>query len=294
MSIVAQLIVNGLIAGAIYALIATGFSLIYNIKKLFHIAHGAVYTVSAFIGYTFVVLLDLNLVASVALTLIIAAILGILTDKIVYRPLRSQKHNEMPLLLASFGVFILLESLVLLFFGADVKTFGFPITQGYDIFGAIITKIQIIILAVAIASFILLQLFLKRTRLGKALRSVSDNKEIASTLGINVEKTTMVTFAIGSVLAGVAGILIGIEQNLEPSMGFIAILKGFTAAIIGGLGNVSASVLGGFLLGIVENLGIWYLPSGYKDAIAFIILIIFLIFRPRGLLGVKTREESGG
>ena len=139
-----------------------------------------------------------------------------------------------------------------------------------------------------------MQLFLKKTTLGKALRAVSDNKEIASTLGINTEKITMITFAIGSALAAVAGILIGIEQNLEPSMGFMAILKGFTAAIIGGLGNIQASVLGGFFLGIIENLGIWFLPSGYKDAIAFVILILFLLYRPYGLFGMKTREEIAG
>lgn len=292
--ILPQLIVNGIIAGSIYALIASGFSLIYNIQKFFHIAHGAVYLVSAFIAYSFFTYLGLNLILSLIVTMMIAAFIGIAIDQVFYKPLRKQKGKEIGLLLVSFGVFILLESIILLIFGAEIRTFGLPITKGYEIFGAIITKMQIIILIVSFVLMVALYIFLKKTKTGKALRAVADDKDVASTLGINIEKATMVVFGIGSALAATAGVLIAMEQNLEHSMGFMALLKGVTASIVGGIGNVPASMLGGYFLGLVENLGIWYLPSGYKDAIAFIILIIFLLFKPKGLFGIKTREEVAG
>ena len=134
----------------------------------------------------------------------------------------------------------------------------------------------------------------KQTKVGKALRATADNETIASTMGINVKLMTFLTTGIGSGLAGLAGILVALEQNLEHSMGLSAVLKGLTAAIIGGIGNVPAAILGGYLIGLAENLGIWYLPSGYKDAIAFAVLIIFLLFRPQGFLGIKRREETSG
>lgn len=286
-----QLLINGLIAGSIYALVASGFSLIYNQQKFLHIAHGGVYVVSAFLAWFFVTQLSIHIVPAFIITLLIAMGLGVLIDRIVYQPLKRKGENEFALLLASFGVFIFLESFILLVFGADVKSFGFPITKGYEFFGAIITPVQIIILLVSIAVFILLQVFLKKTRTGKALRAASDNKEIASSLGINIDKVAIITFALGSALAATAGILVGVEQNLEHTMGLMAIIKGLVAMVIGGVGNTGAAIFGGFFLGIAENFGIWYIPSGWKDAISFVILIIFLLLRPKGIFGAKRREE---
>ncbi|MFH1752416.1 MAG: branched-chain amino acid ABC transporter permease [archaeon] len=293
MSIVLQLLINGLIAGSIYALVASGFSLVYNIQKFFHIAHGAIFVVSAFLAYTFNIILGLPLWSSIILTIIAAAFIGILVDFLVYKPLRKNKNPELALFLVSFGVFIFIQSLVLLFFGAEVRSFGLPVEKGMDFFGAIITPLQVVIIVVSLVSLVLLYVFLKKTKLGKALRAMADDKETASTLGINVEKLTILTFGLSSSLAAVAGILVGLEQHLEQAMGFMAILKGITAAIIGGIGNVPASIIGGYFLGIVENYGIWFLPSGYKDAIAFVILILFLLFRPRGLFGTKKRKDVG-
>tara|TARA_Y100000034_G_C6906717_1_gene421038 strand:+ start:1258 stop:2139 length:882 start_codon:yes stop_codon:yes gene_type:complete len=292
--VLSQLIVNGIVAGSIYALMASSFSLIFNIIKFMDLSPGALFVVSAFLAYTFNVVFGFNFFISLIITLVLVAFIAVFINKIVYRPLRRRKANNFILLLASFGVFLFVTGLILLIFGAEVKTFGLPITRGFDIFGAIITKTQIILICASLVLFLVLQLFMRGTKLGKAMRAIADDRQVASTLGINTEKTMTITFVIASLLAGVAGVLVALEQNLEHAMGLGVILKGLTASVVGGIGNVPAALIGGFLIGIIENIGIWFLPSGWKDAIAFIILIIFLIFRPRGLFGVKTREETSG
>jgi branched-chain amino acid transport system permease protein len=192
------------------------------------------------------------------------------------------------LLIASFALLILSESLILLFFGADVKTIGFiEVSKGLEISGAVITPLQIVIVIGAFLFLFLLFVFMKRTTIGKAMRAVSDNKDVAEIVGISSERIYNWSFVSGSALAGIAAILVGLEQNLKPMMGTDLMVKGFTAAIIGGIGSVPGAIFGSFLLGFSENYGIWFLPSGYKDAIAFIILFIFLIFRPQGILGIK-------
>jgi branched-subunit amino acid ABC-type transport system permease component len=287
-----QIIINGIIAGAIYALIASGFSLIYNLHKFIHIAHGGVYAFSAFVAWFLVAQVGLWIPLAFAATLVIAMFLGILIDRIVYKPLREKGNDQLTLLIASFGVFIFLESLVLLVFGSDIKNFGLPVSKGFEAFGAIITPIQVVILVTSIIIFILLQVFLKKTKTGKALRAASDNKDIASSIGIDVDKLTILAFAIGSALAATAGIMVGMEYNLVHNMGFMAIIQGATASIIGGIGNVAAAVFGGFLLGLAENVGTWFLPSGMRDAISFVILIIFLLFKPQGFFGMRRRGEK--
>jgi len=283
-----QLLANGLIAGAIYALIAAGFSLIYSTCKFVHFAHGATIAVAAYILYSLFSLLGINFWLSIILTIILTAGFGWLVNKIVYEKLRKRKASNVILLIASVALLILFESLILLFFGADVKTIGFiKIAKGWEFLGAIITPLQIIIILSSLILFVLLYFFTKRTRIGKAMRAVADNKDVAEIVGISAKKIYAWSFVVGSAIAGVAGVLVGLEQNLEPMMGMNLMIKGFTGAIIGGVGSVPGAILGSFLLGLAENFGIWFLPSGYKNAIAFIILFIFLIFRPQGILGRK-------
>jgi len=284
-----QLLINGLIAGAIYALVASGFSLIYSICKFVHFAHGAVIAVAAYILYALFSLLGMNFWLAVILTIILISIFGSVMN-IIYKQLRKRKASNVILLIASFALLILIESLILLFFGADVKTIGFiKIAKGLEILGAIITPLQIFIVISSFILFALLFFLMKRTKIGKAMRAVSDNKDVAEIVGISSEKIYMWAFIIGSAIAGIGGILIALEQNLEPMMGTHLIIKGFTAAIIGGIGNIPGAILGAFLLGFSENFGIWFLPSGYKDAIAFVILFIFLLFRPQGILGIRKK-----
>ena len=286
-----QLLINGLIAGAIYALVASGFSLIYSVCKFVHFAHGAMIAFSAYFLYFLFSMFGLNFGFSVVLSIIFASLLGFLTNQVVYRQLRKRKTSNVILLIAGFALLIIFESLILLLFGADVKTIGYiKISKGIEIFKAIITPLQIVIIIVSIILLFLLFLFMKKTKIGKAMRAVADNKDVAEVLGISSEKIYNWSFIIGSAIAGIAGILVGLEQNLEPTMGTNLMIKGFTAAIIGGIDSVPGSILGSFLLGLVENFGIWLLPSGYKDAIAFIILFIFLLFKPQGILGIKKKD----
>ena len=289
MAIAVQLILNGIIAGAIYALVASGFSLIYSVTKFMHFAHGAVLALGAYFMYTFAVASGMHFWLAVLLTIAFSGIAGALLNFGVYLPLRKRKASAAVLLIASIALMTFLNALVLGIWGADVKTIPTR-NPVFDVLGARVTFIQIIIIAVSAVLLLGLWLLMKKTTLGKAMRAVADNNEVAQTVGINPERIYTYTFIIGSVLAGVAGILIGIEQNLYPQMGVSLIIKGFTGAVIGSLVSVPGSVLGSLILGLAENIGIWWLPSGYKDAIAFVLLFIFLLFKPSGLLGYKVRE----
>ncbi len=287
-----QLLINSLIAGAIYALVASGFSLIYSTCKFVHFAHGATIAFSAYFLYFLFSDLGLSFGLSVIFTIIFASLLGWLMDKVVYKKLRQRKASKVILLMTSFALLIFFESLILMLFGADVKTIGYvKIARGFDFLGAIITPLQIVIIAVSLVLLVLLYFFMKRTKIGKAMRAVADNKEVAEVVGIPAENIYSWAFIVGSAIAGIAAILVGLEQNLEPMMGTNLMIKGFTGAIIGGIGSVPGAVLGSFLLGFAENFGIWFLPSGYKDAIAFAILFIFLLFRHQGILGIGRNSK---
>ena len=289
-SIVPQLLLNGIIAGAIYALVASGFSLIYSVTKFMHFAHGAVLATGAYFLFLFSSILGWHPVISIVLTLIAACCVGLGMDWLVYRPLRNRKASSAVLLIASIALMILVNSTLLLIFGANVKTL--PLAKYNPVYNFLtmrITTIQIIIILVALILLLFLWWLMKKTRLGKAMRAIADNKDVAQTVGINPENVYFATFLLGSFLAGIAGIMIGLEQNLFPQMGVSLIIKGFTGAVIGDISVVHGSVLGSFVLGIVENIGIWFLPSGYKDAIAFVLLFLFLLIRPQGLLGKKGR-----
>ncbi len=287
-----QLLINGIIAGAIYALVASGFSLIYSINKFVHFAHGGVIALSAYFFFWLFSQLELNFYFSVLLTIVFSALLGYILNKIFFKPLRAKKSSSSVLLIASVAILILLESLPLLFFGADIKVINFiKNNQGIEFFGAIITPLQIAIILVSVILFFVLFVFMKKTKIGKAMRAVADNKDVAEIIGISSEKIYSWSFIIGSAIAGCAAILISLEQNLTPTMGTNLMIKGFTGAIIGGIANVPGAILGSFLLGIVENFGIWFIPSGYKGAIAFILLFIFLLFRPQGISGIKNNKK---
>ncbi len=198
----------------------------------------------------------------------------------------------MVFLIASFGIFIFIQNLLQLLYGAQILTLRTgPVVEGYQILSAVITPIQILILVVSLVSLMGLWVLVQKTKTGKAIRAVADDPIGASVSGIYPEKVILYAFGIGSALAGMAGILISLETNIEPTMGMNAILKGIIASIIGGIGSIPGAVLGGFFLGIVENLGIWKIQAGWKDTIAFAVLIIFLLLRPEGILGKKDDKE---
>lgn len=287
-----QLVINGIIVGAIYSLIALGFTVIYRTVKFFHFAHGVVYAAGAYIAYTFAISLGINPVISFFLAAILAGVIGVLIDRLVYKPLRKRKAPNLVFLIASFGIFIFIQNLLQLIYGAQILTIRTgPVKEGHHLLGAVITDTQILILAASAALCFGLWLFVKKTKLGKAMRAVADDRIAASAVGINPERIILAAFAIGSALAGAAGILISLETNIEPTMGMNAILKGIIASIIGGIGSIPGAMFGGLFLGIAENLGIWKISAGWKDCIAFVILIVFLLFRPGGIMGVKSGGE---
>jgi branched-chain amino acid transport system permease protein len=286
--VITQLIANSLIIGSIYALVACGFSLIYSTNKFMHFAHGVTVVIGGYLLYTFFTLLHLPFYLASIVSVILTGLFGVLSYRVIYLPLKNKGSSNAILLMASIGIVILFENVIQLVFGADIKTIGYlDVAKGMDIFGASVTPLQIVIFIIAVVLFVVLYLFMSKTKLGRNMRAVADNSELARIIGINDKRISDYSFFIGSCLAGVAGILVALEQNLFPAMGLGLIIKGFTGAIIGGINFIPGAILGSFILGVAENFGIWYLPSGYKDAIAFGLLFLFLLFKPNGLFGIK-------
>ena len=287
MSLFLQLTINGLIAGSIYALVASGFSLIYKTNRFMHFAHGISITVAGYILFQLFSLWNIPFYLSAILTILLAGLFGVFMYEVVYVPLQKRKASNVILLIASIGLLTLFQNVVQLRWGASVRTIGYiEVSRGMDFFGASITPLQVVIIVTSAIVLLGLWIFMKYTKLGRNIRAVSDNPELSEIVGISVKKVARYSFFIGSAIAGIGGVLIGLEQNLVPTMGTTLIVKGFTGAVIGGITSVPGSVFGSYLLGLVENYGIWYLPSGYKDAIAFVLLFVFLLIKPTGLFGV--------
>lgn len=289
MSLLAQLLVNGLVAGGIYALVAVGYTMVYGVLKFINFAHGELVMLGAFVTYTLAVPVGLGLLPAFLLAVPLVALVGVVIERAAYRPLR--RASRLAPLITAIGVSILLQSLAILLWGPEIRSFSVGAVRGMELFGATITPIQLLIVLASIALMGLLHLLVESTKMGKAMRATADSLETASVVGIDTDRVIAWVFALGSALACVAGVLIAMEENMEPTMGTLIGIKAFTAAVVGGIGNIKGAMVGGFLIGIVENLGIWKLPAGYKDAIAFVILMGVLLFRPTGLFGEKLEEE---
>ncbi len=285
MDILPQLILNSIIAGAIYMMVALGFNLIYGTVKFFDLGYGALTTVGGYMVFLFYKKLGLDLSLSIALGILITGCIGYLINKVIYKKLRDRKASNMVLLVASLGVLTVLQAIIAMIFSSQFQTLS---TGGesrvFEIFGAVITQVQLIILVSGLLIALILSIVLKKTLFGKAINAVADDEEVAKIVGINTNKIIGKVFFIGSMIAGLAGILIGFDTGIQPTMGMPLLLKGVIASIIGGIGNIYGGVLGAFLLGFVENFGIWKISGEWKDAIAFGLLIIFLLFRPQGIL----------
>ncbi len=292
MDIFLQLLINGLVIGSIYALVASGFSLIYSTNKFVHFAHGGVIVLSSYFLYWISAVLEWDFYFASFLTILFATLLGYCLNKIFYQPLRDRKASNSVLLVASVAILFLFQSLALLLFGANVKTIALPLSNhSINIGGAFITPLQIVIILISILLFLALRLLMRRTKIGKAMRAVADNKEVAEILGISSERIYDTSFAIGSAIAGIAAILVSLEQNITPLMGTSLIIKGFTGSVIGGIGSVPGAIVGSLFLGLAENFGTWFVSAGFKDAIAFILLFLFLLIKPQGLFGNKNNQK---
>ena len=286
MDIVIQIALNAVIAGAIYTLVALGFNLIYGTARFFDLGYGALTVVGGYSVFYFYKLLGLDIITSIILGVLVAGALGFIIEKIVYRRLRARKASSTILLVASLGVLTIVQAIVAIIFSSQFQTLSRNIGEQrtFDIFGGIITQTQTFILGAGLAIMIVIGLVLKYTLFGKAVRAVSDDEEVAKVVGVNSERIMGWVFFIGSAIAGLAGIAVGFDTGIEPTMGMSLLLKGVIAAIIGGIGNIYGGVLGAFFLAVIENLGAWQFSGEWKDAIAFGVLIVFLLFRPQGIL----------
>lgn len=281
-----QLLANGLIAGAIYALIAAGFSLVYSTNRFIHFAHGAVVTASAYFLFALVEA-GIGLLFSFIAMLAFAALIGFVMNRFFYRPLREKKSSAAVLLIASIGLMIVVENLVLAAFGPTIRSFSFiTVQEGMNIAGAYITPLQVFILAAAALLLLGLHLLMQKTMLGKKMRAVADHPELSSIQGISHERIYTYTFVLGSIIGGIGGALVSFESNLFHTMGTQLMVKAFAGSVMGGISSVPGAVIGSLLLGLLENLGILFLPSAWKDAIAFSLLFIFILLRPQGLFGI--------
>lgn len=287
-----QLIANGMIVGSIYGLVALGFGLIYSTTRFFHFAHAAIFTVGAYLTYSGW-LLGLSLTAAIPLAIGGAAILGSLLEVGVYRPLRRNGASSLVLLLASLGLLIIIQNAISLIFGDDTKTMrGSVVAEGLSVFGAIVTPIQITTIAVSVLLSALCWFFIGYSSKGKRISAVANDPELSRIVGIDSDGVILLAVALGSALAAVAAIFIALDTDMTPMMGFSALLMGVAAAIVGGIGSIPGSMLGGLLIGLAQHLGVWKLPTQWQDAIVFLILILFLLLRPQGFLGKPLRRAT--
>lgn len=284
MGFLSQSILNGVLAGCIYALFAMGLTLVYGVLNFVNFAHGELLMWGAYFLYLLMAKpIGLPLVIALIPALFLTVLLGLATDRVVFRPLR--RANRATLLIAALGLSFFLRNGAQLFWGAEIRTYGFEIKRGYRISGISITANQVAIVLTSIACVIFLYLLFHRSRLGKSMRAISDNLELARVVGIHSKQAIRATWIIASALAGIGGILLALDTNLHPSMGLINLVKAFAATLLGGVGNLWGALLGGLLIGLAENLGVLILSPGYKDAIAFGIMILMLLIRPSVLLG---------
>jgi branched-chain amino acid transport system permease protein len=292
-----QQLINGLSLGSIYALIALGYTMVYGILKLINFAHGEIFMLGAFSGYYLAKTLGVDspsipmALIILLLTMMITATIGVIIEKLAYKPLRNS--SKLTVLITAIGVSLFLQYSGQLVFGADPKSFPTIIENvSFNILGATIGSNQIVVLISTLILMFVLRIIVMNTKMGIAVRAVSNNLTAAALMGINNNNVISFTFIIGSSLAGAAGILYSINYpSIDPLMGMLPGLKAFIAAVLGGIGNFPGAFVGGLIIGLVETFTVGYLSPTYRDAIAFAILILILLIKPTGLFGKKDVEK---
>ncbi len=286
-----QQLVNGISLGSIYALVALGYTMVYGIIKLINFAHGDIYMIGAYVGFAATAYLGVGFIPSLIIAMAACAILGVTIEKVAYKPLRNS--TRIAVLITAIGISLLLEYVMMYFVGAQVRSYPRLLSDTLLNLGSIIISTQqIYIIVTSIVLMIFLQYVVKKTKVGKAMRAVSADKDAAQLMGIKVDSTISFTFAIGSALAGAGGVLVGVYYNsIDPLMGMMPGLKAFVAAVFGGIGSIPGAMIGGLSIGVIETLVSGYGSSMYRDAAVFAFLIVILILKPSGLLGKNTKEK---
>lgn len=298
-----QQLVNGIVVGAVYALIALGYTLVYGILQLINFAHGEIYMIGAYVGIAVLSVLGtmgitqssiaISIVLVFLIPMVYCAAYGVTLERVAYRPLRNAPRLSP--LISAIGMSLFLQNYVQVAQGARDKAFPNLLNLGsFTVLGAHVSGLQIFILFTAMGMMAALQLFIQKTRMGKAMRATAQDRTMAALVGINVNRVIAATFAIGSALAAVAGVMVGMYYGLvNHYIGFVAGIKAFTAAVLGGIGNVTGAFIGGFLLALLESFWAGYVSAIYKDVFAFAVLVVVLIFRPQGLFGGSTHVDRG-
>jgi len=292
-----QQLINGLTLGLIYAMIAVGYTMVYGVIELINFAHGEVYMLGAFYCVTFITMLGLPFYAAIILAVVCCALTGILIERVAYRPLRSA--HRLAVLITAIGMSIFLQNLAMIIWGSRPRPFVQDAVPRYlkdtalTMGDVTLSWLHVFIFAVTVAMMLGLNLIIKRTRIGTAMRALSQNRIAAQLQGVNVDRVISFTFALGSGMGAVAGILVAVYYNaLYTTMGYVAGVKAFSAAVLGGIGSVPGAMLGGIVLGVAESLGAGYVSSLYRDGIAYAVLIAVIIFRPSGILGKAVVDKA--
>jgi branched-chain amino acid transport system permease protein len=307
MEVLVQQIVNGLVLGSVYALVALGYTMVYGIINLINFAHGEVLMVGALTSWTVVVALQdsglpgwLVMLISLAAAIVVCAALNFVIEKVAYRPLRNAPR--LAPLITAMGVSLLLQTLAMIIWKPSYKPYPLLLPDdAYEVFGAVVNTTQILIIVVTAAALAALMLLVNRTKLGRAMRATAENPRVAALMGVRPDLVISATFIIGAALAALAGVMYAANYgSVHHTMGFLPGIKAFTAAVFGGIGNLAGAMLGGVLLGLIESLGAGYigaltggvLGSHYQDIFAFIVLILVLTLRPQGLLGERVADRA--
>ncbi len=295
-SLFLQQLVNGITLGGVYALIAVGYTMVYGVIQLINFAHGEIYMLGAFLAYTMVTVLGIPFFAAFILTILICACFGVILDFVAYRPLR--KAPRLAALITAIGMSIFLQNLALMIWGSQIKSYPrdmFPaifLKPALSIGDVSMTWIQVFMLSITALFMVILHLIIHKTKIGTAMRAISQDKTTSALMGIGVNRVIAFTFAIGSAMGGMAGVLVGLYYNaIFPTMGYIAGIKAFAAAVLGGIGSVPGAMLGGGVLGIAEVMGAGYISSEYRDGISYAVMIAVILFKPSGLIGRQIGEK---
>jgi len=292
MSLLWQLILNGLIISAVYSLSALGLSLVYNTSKVFHVAHAGFFTVSVYLFYVFYKVLNFNFFVSLLLCFVSISLLAMFVEQVLYYPLYKRRASNGIKLIVSLGIYIIMVNIIALIFGNEVKVLYSGIEKSYSFLGLVITRIQIFQFIFGLTFSLGTILFLRFSVLGKAIRAVKENPQLAEVVGVDIRLVRFVVLVMGSLLVGICSILVGFDVGFDPWGGMSVFLFSAVAMIVGGIDSFEGSILGSFLLGVLKSVVLWKVSSRWGDTVVFIVLIIFLLFRPWGIVGSKKRLEE--